>query len=382
MKPGKTSECRAFLCAVSNIIYDQRVRRMGSLLEKLGCSVTFYGRRYKLTGQEEELKDSRFVLVRHFFNKEVWFYAEYNMRLFFRLLLGKKCNVVVSNDLDTLPACYCASRIRKFKLIFDSHELFTETPELRDNALAAFVWRRLEKWLVPRVPMRITVSNAIAHEYEHRYGVGFHVLRNVPPSLDLSGLPEAPVSLLPGRKFIILQGTGINRQRGAEEAVEALTLLPDYFHLIIAGDGAVVENLKKQVVESGLQPRVLFTGRLPYAQLMALTVQCFAGLSLDKPTCLNYLYSLPNKIFDYIQARIPIIVSPIPEPASLVKNYGIGLVLDDVTSGDIAEKVLLLEKKLQAEQGIWAERLENAARELCREVEEKKLIPVLNAFLR
>lgn len=355
---------------------------MGSLLERLGCRIMFYGRHYKLTGQEAELSDSRFVLVKHLFNKEVWFYAEFNIRLFFHLLFGKKYTVVVSNDLDTLPACYLASRIRGMKLIFDSHELFTETPELTDNALARFVWRRLEKLLLPRVALGITVSESIALEYERRYGLRFQVLRNVPPSLNLSALPEAPIQLLPEKKYLILQGTGINRQRGAEEAVEALNLLPGYFNLILAGDGDVVEDLKKHVATAGLQDRVLFTGRLPYGQLMALTARCFAGLSLDKPTCLNYLYSLPNKLFDYIQARIPVIVSPVPEVASLVKKYEIGCVLDDVSPRNIAEKVLILEKKLQAEPQLWTDRLEKAARELCREEEEKKLIPVLNAFLR
>lgn len=381
MRLGKTSERRALVCAVSNIVHDQRVRRMGLMLENLGCRVNFYGRYFRLTGREDELNDSRFILVRHMFNREVWFYAEYNVRLFLRLLLGKKYTVVVSNDLDTLPACYLACKIRRMKLIFDSHELFTETPELGDNPFARSVWKWLEKKLVPRIKFGLTVSEAIAQEYKNRYGVHFYVLRNVPPRLDLTALPEPPVILPPDKKFLILQGTGINRQRGAEEALEALELLPDYFSLIIAGDGDVIEDLKKRAARETLQSRVVFTGRLSYNQLMALTVRCFAGLSLDKPTCLNYLYSLPNKIFDYMQARIPVIVSPMPEPSLVVKNYGVGLVLDEVTPENIAENVLLLEKKLQTERHLWLERLEKAARELCREEEEKKVIPKLHAFL-
>lgn len=382
MRPGKTNERRAMLCAVSNIVYDQRVRRMGNLLEKQGFSITFYGRSYKLTGHEAEFQDQRFVLIKHWFNREVWFYAEYNTRLFFRLLFGKKIHVLVSNDLDTLLACYLASRIRGLKLIFDSHELFTETPELIDNSLARSVWKWLEKKLVPRIQFGLTVSEAIAQEYQKRYGVRFHVLRNVPPKLDREALPEASVILPSDKKFLILQGTGINRQRGAEEALEALTMLPGHFGLVIAGDGDVLDELKNRVSGSALQERVIFTGRLPYPKLMAITVQCFAGLSLDKPTCLNYLYSLPNKIFDYIQAQIPVIVSDLPGPASVVRAYGLGIVLNQVTPEAIAEAVRKLERDLEAERRLWIERLEKAARELCREEEEKKMIPVLHEFLR
>lgn len=382
MNPGKMSKRKALVCAVSSVLYDQRVQRMGGLLTRMGYEVTLYGRKFRLReAPPSHVEGMALRLVRHVFNREAVFYAEYNLRLFFHLLIRSDYAVVVSNDLDTLPACYLAWRWRRFKLIFDSHELFSEAAELSDNRLARRVWRALERWLLPRVPVGLTVSESIRAEYRRRYGVDFHVLRNIPPRLDLSSLPLPTLNLDPSVHYLILQGTGINRDRGAEEAVEALVHLPENFHLIVAGDGDVMEALIQRVRSRHLGQRVHFTGRLPYRQLMALTTRCWAGLSLDKPTCLNYLYSLPNKIFDYIQARIPVVVSPIPEPAKIVLEHGVGVVARAVTPEAVAEAVMALEKALARDAVGWKQRLDAAARALCRENEEASLLNFLRDYL-
>ena len=136
--------------------------------------------------------------------------------------------------------------------------------------------------------------------------------------------------------MLILQGSGINKDRGAEEAVEMMPYLDDIL-LVIIGGGDVFEDLKKIIMQLNIQDKVLILNKVPYNELLAYTQIADLGLSLDKGTNLNYEYSLPNKVFDYIQCRIPLFVSNRHVVAKLVKDNDIGVVFDEHHPKDMAK---------------------------------------------
>ncbi len=138
--------------------------------------------------------------------------------------------------------------------------------------------------------------------------------------------------------MLIIQGSGLNVQRGIEEAVLAMEKLPNAV-LFLVGDGDVLPALKKLVQDKQLQQKVRFVGRLPYAELMRYTAAADLGLALDKPLSLNYQLALPNKIFDYIQANTPILSSALIEIKQLLNAYDCGKVIDEVTPTQIANAV-------------------------------------------
>jgi len=118
---------------------------------------------------------------------------------------------------------------------------------------------------------------------------------------------------------------------------------------------------------------VVFLGKIDPASLLNYTVQADAGISLEEDLGLNYRYALPNKLFDYIQAGIPVLVSDLPEMKSVVETFNIGLVSDARTPEVLASffmQVLYNEEK----RALWKSNLEKAANELCWENEEKKLM--------
>ncbi|MFN2336289.1 MAG: glycosyltransferase, partial [Bacteroidales bacterium] len=135
--------------------------------------------------------------------------------------------------------------------------------------------------------------------------------------------------------LVVFQGSGINEGRGARELIIAMTMV-ERIRLVIIGSGDIIDSLRKSARESGAAERILFLPRMPWEQMMRYTLCCDAGLSLDADTCENQRYSLPNKLFDYIAAGIPAIVSPLPEVASLIERYGCGMVIGEVTPGAIA----------------------------------------------
>ncbi len=312
------------------------------------------------------------------FEKGPSFYAEYNIRLFF-FLLFHRANLLLSNDLDTVLPNYFISRLKGSKMVFDSHEYFTETPELVNRPKVQRVWKRIEGFVVPKLDEMITVCDSIAELFREKYGVKVHVIRNIPPRKALPPKGDKTALGLPADKhLLILQGSGINIQRGAEELVQAMTLLDDCFLMIIGG-GDVLPILKQMVEEQKITDRVRFFPRMPYQQMMAYTQLAELGFCLDKDTNLNYRFSLPNKLFDFIQAGVPIVASHLTEIEKIIRQYDIGIFIENHEPSTIATtiKVALSDKDRLA---VWKQHLAVAAQDLCWENEERKLLEIYRHY--
>lgn len=262
-------------------------------------------------------KTYRFKLL---FNTGFLFYAEYNLRLFIKLLLTKK-QLLMANDLDTLLPNYMVSNINNCPLIYDSHEYFTEVPELINRPKVRSFWLRLEEFIFPKLKNVITVNDKIAGLYETKYKVQVTAVRNLPKLLK-DQVTKLKVPAVKNERMILYQGS-LNVGRGIELMIAAMEFLDDHV-LILAGDGDICSELKEQVNQSSWQDRIIFLGKLKPADLRGLTHQADIGLSLEEDLGLNYRYCLPNKVFDYINSGIPILVSDLPLLRELVSNYKVG----------------------------------------------------------
>ena len=179
------------------------------------------------------------------------------------------------------------------------------------------------------------------------------------------------------KKIVILQGAGINVHRGAEEALEAMRYVNDAL-LLIAGSGDVIQTLKKMA--AGLEDKVMFKPKMPYEELMGYTRNADLGLSFDKDISLNYRYSLPNKLFDYIQAEIPVLCSNLIEVANVVTTWDIGTIIESHDPIHIAKKINEILKN-DNQLKVWKQNLSKASKELCWEKEETALMKIYNPLL-
>lgn len=357
---------RIIVSVTNDLVTDQRVKKVCHSLQQIGYDILLIGR--KLPGSIELQRDYKCKRMALMFNKGALFYAEYNIRLFF-LLLFSKVDVYHANDLDTLLANFLASSIRRKPLVYDSHEYFTGVPEIQNKPIVKGIWLSIERWIFPKLKYIFTVNNSIVQLYNNEYGKDLHIMRNMPLKLNLgSKKTKAQLGIPEHKDIIITQGAGINIDRGIEEAVEAMKYLENVCFLII-GDGDVIPKLKQRVKELGLQDSVLFKGRMPYQEMMQYTHHAQLGLTLDKDTNINYRFSLPNKLFDYIHAGIPVLASRVIEVQNIIEAYNVGLFIENHNPEHIATQIniALNDDELKNK---WLQNMERASNELNWEHEE------------
>lgn len=354
-----------FVAVTNDISTDYRVHKICNYLISKKYDVVVYGR--VLPNTISVNRDYKIVRKKHFFNNNFLFYAEFNLRLFFYLVF-RKFNYILSNDLDTLPACFFASKIKNTELVYDSHELFSEGPELQGRKFVQNFWRKLEDFFLPKVKNSYTVSQSIVQFYHNKYQNKMGLIRNIPLKNDILKVKE--VSFPTSKKTILYQGV-LNPGRGIKPMIKALQLIDD-LDLIIIGYGKVEEELKQFVKKEQMEQRVHFLGRVSRDQLFNYTKKATLGMVLEEPLGLSFQYSLPNKLFDYIHAEIPIIAGNLPEITRIVKEYKVGVLVDNYAPQTIANAI----KNLLNDDSLLLEIKENqqkAKEVLCWEKESKKL---------
>jgi glycosyltransferase involved in cell wall biosynthesis len=321
----------------SDLVTDNRVHRTCSVLHEFGLDVLLIGRKKK-SSPELKQRNYRTKRLQLIFEKGPLFYAEFNIRLFFILLFQRK-TLLYSNDLDTLLPNFLVSKLSGAKIIYDSHELFTEAPELIHRKLVRKIWLTIEQLIFPQLTHVITVNESIANTYEELYRKKLLVIRNIPnkyqPTQRLSkselGIPENTF-------LIIIQGSGLNIERGIEEAVLAMEHLENTT-LMIVGDGDVMPIVKELIKMNQLEDKVKIFGRRPYDEMMQFTMHADLGLTLDKPLSKNYEFSLPNKLFDYMHAGTPILASKLVEIERVITTHQIGSILAEVSPDAISSAI-------------------------------------------
>jgi glycosyltransferase involved in cell wall biosynthesis len=383
----------AIVSVTNDLTTDQRVDRTCRTLVKSGYEVLLVGRRLRHS-KTLAPRPYRMHRLRLLFDKGPLFYAEYNTVLFF-FLVFHRCDLLVSNDLDTLPANRLAWKIKSLcakrrtadcklptvagtvRHLHDCHEYFRGMPELNGRKTVVRIWKWIEDRIFPKLQLVVAVNESVAGLYAQEYGVPVRVVRNMPFR---RSVPVPAEKTIPGagagRRIILYQGA-VNIDRGLEEAILAMEFVKTEAVLVIAGIGDIFEQLSGLITERNLTERVILLGEVPFQELHQFTLQADLGLSIEKDVSINYHYCLPNKFLDYIQARVPVLVSPFPEMKQIVDRYQIG---DFITSHDPALLAAQFDAMLNDGKrlGFYKKNLAVAAEELCWEREESVLVRMLS----
>jgi glycosyltransferase involved in cell wall biosynthesis len=281
-------------------------------------------------------------------------------------------DIIVANDLDTLAACYLASRIRRKELVYDSHEFFTEVPELTSRSSKQKIWASLEKRILPGLKHTYTVNQYIAGQYNRLYDISMAVIPNLPLKEQTIRPPAKPIPIPPGH-LIIFQGT-LNVKRGIQLLIDALAYTSSV-NLLLIGKGNAFRSLKKYTKSKPYREKVIFAGKIPFEYLGYYTRLADIGVSLEENIGFNFRYAAPNKLFDYIHAGVPVIVSDLPVMKQIVEQYDIGMCLAKRTPQALAGLITTMITSTDKKEN-WKRNLALAASELNWEQNEQKLLDV------
>ncbi len=360
---------RIIISVSSDICTDQRVQKVTSSLHYAGYEVLLIGTKTKKSGSCDAIFEFRRIPM--LFSKSVFFYAELNLRLFF-ILLFKRADILLANDTDTLLPNFLVSKLRSKQLVFDAHELFPEVPEVTNRTFVKSVWTGLEKLIFPKLKHTYTVCDSISKHYQELYGINMKVIRNVPyrnPIVSENALDY-------GEKRIILYQGAVNIGRGLEWVIDSMPYI-DNAVLVIIGKGDIIHQLKHKVHKMHLEDKVKFLGKIMPRELPAYTQSANLGLCLLEKNGLSYYYSLPNRIFDFMNAGIPILATDFPEIANIVKPNNTGRLISNHEPQYLAS---VISEMLDSHTEEDAERIKKLSNNFCWELEELKLRAIFESL--
>jgi len=237
-----------------------------------------------------------------------------------------------ANDLIMVPAAILASWVHRAPVVYDSHELWTETAE-HTHTRRRF-WLAVERWVLPRVTAVIAVNQSRAEVMVSELGSPKpFVIPNYPRHQPLSALP-APESS-PLRKFVREKGRGdaaillyqgvIADSRNLDRVIAAMAHVRTPVVLVLlGGQSAVSRKFEAQAASLGVADRVLFHDRIDSDLLPAYTVGADAGLVTYAETPRNNYLCAPNKLFEYCMAGVPVVGCAFPEVTRVMQAYPIG----------------------------------------------------------
>jgi len=250
-----------------------------------------------------------------------------------RLVKGRP-NVIHAHDVNTLPTAWLASRLCGATLVYDAHEISTSREGYSSfRKLVAMV----EQVLMPQAAGTITTTEARAKFFARAYGVPRPVvLQNRPRVQQVMRSDRIRVELKLDQPWpiIVYQG-GIQQGRGLERLARVAADVPNAYFVFIGG-GRLDSSLRRIVEELQLEQRVRFIPTVALAELPNYTASADIGVQPIENTCLNHYTTDSNKLFEYVQAGLPVVASDLPEIRRVVREHDLGVLVPEGDSVALA----------------------------------------------
>lgn len=327
--------------------HDTRVEREVRTLSEAGYRVTVVAEDGPGLPARDERAGARVVRVRRVgppvpglrFFAHAWRLA--------RAVRRTRPDLLHAHDADALQVVGPIGRRRGIPVIYDSHELWLgrsargRSPLYHRLARAYYGW--VERRYVPAAAAILVANPPVAVELERRYGVSEVIaVPNYPSEADavvprdLRDLPGG-AGIPPGAPIVLYVGA-MTPERGIEELVDAMVGVPDG-HLVLLGGGGLEPVIRARVAERGIGARSHFLGMVASDEVVPFAASARVGILSTMPTNLNNRLALPNKLFQYMAAGIPVVASDYPQIRDVVEGSACGLLVDPTDSAALAAAI-------------------------------------------
>ena len=312
--------CVAYL---GNPFHDSRMTNLPKSLKEDGCRVSI-------------ISFDWFISKRNYFDDEVkvfkltkgkvslFFYLSF-ARILIRELLKTKADIFFSEDIYTLPFVFIIAKLKHARVYYNSREIYAFIGGLRNRPYLQTLIRYIEKIFITKVDLVLTTGWMDSSYLEKSFRINNTlVIRNIPTYQIPKGIIDFRKLYGLDKNVIVLLYQGVLLEgRGVPNILRAMIKMPDTV-LIIVGDGEQKSNFIKLAGSLGIKDRVIFTGMISQKELINYTAGADIGLALIENISISYYYALPNKLFEYIMAGLPLLSSDLPQMKEIIEKYNVG----------------------------------------------------------
>lgn len=364
--------CISFL---GNANHDSRITNLSASLRNDGFDVSIIAFDWR-TIDEDQVSENVKIFKLKRSGTNLFFYLSFSVKLL-KELFKSRAKIFFAEDIYTLPFVTLAAKIKKGKIIYNSRELYAFIGGLTRRHLLQETIKTIESFFIKRVDLILTTGEMDTAFIRDFYKVNnLLTIRNIP----MLQKPNKKVDLrskykIPNDKIILLYQGVIIGGRGIKLLLEAMTELPQTV-LVLFGDGEEKESFQLHACELKLETRVIFAGTVDQQELINYTCEGDIGAALIENISVSYYHALPNKLFEYIMAGIPVLSSDLPQMKNIVEKYKVGKAININEKKNVvnALKEMIENKELF---GAYKANCAKAALELNWQKEFEKAKPVL-----
>ena len=314
---------KVYITFLGNPRFDSRITNLSNSLREDGCKVSVLGFDWFISSEnyiDEETKI--FVIKKSKFS--LFFYLQFAFILISELVRSN-ADIYFAEDLYTLPFVTTIAKIKKAKVYYNSREIYAHLGGLKNRPTLQKIVKSIEKYFITKVDLVLTTGSLDSEFIEKLYNISNTVVvRNIPmyqkavSKIDL----RKKYNIDQNRLILIYQGV-ILLGRGLKQIIEVVSRLPKTA-LIIFGEGEQKNNFIELANKLNVSERIIFAGSIDQKELINYTAGGDVGLSLIENISISYYHALPNKLFEYIMAGLPVLCSDLPQMKAIIEKYNVG----------------------------------------------------------
>lgn len=321
---------------LGNAFKDSRITNLTNSLEQDGYKVNvisfdWYTENFsEITGKISVYKLNK--------KNSLLFYINFALITLKHLILSD-AQMFFAEDVYTLPFVATIAKLKRGILIYNSREFYAFLGGLTNKKLLQKTIAAIERFFIKKTNLVLTTGDMDSEFLEKFYNINRTcVIRNIPLKKSCEIKHDFRTELnIPENKTLLLYQGVLLKGRGLKLLIKSLTKLPDCV-LIILGEGVLRVELEKLASELNVKNQVVFYGAIEQKELNKYTAGADIGFSLIENISVSYYYALPNKLFEYINANIPIISSNLPQMKKIIEQYDVGKIID-IENIDEKEKI-------------------------------------------